>query len=166
MVLPMMSIRTLLMSLTLACAVALSGCMSVLDVGGQTGSGAGVTGSATSKVASIRQAQGLSRLRADRDLEAAALQQAANMQRAGRMAHDTGRGRDFASRMRGRETGGAAAENIAYGRFDLDRVIDVWMNSAGHRRNILDERFSRFGLAYVADPKDPERRYWAMVLAR
>ncbi len=145
-------------------ALALTGCMSVLDIGG--GSGTGVTGSASSQVAAIRKAQGLPTLRADRGLEAAALAQASNMQRSGRMSHDTGRGRDFASRMRGSETGGAAAENIAYGRFDLDTVMTVWMNSAGHRRNILDPRFGRFGLAYVGDPKDPARRYWAMVLAK
>ncbi len=153
-------------ALLLLTCLALSGCMSVLDLGGASGTGAGVTGSATGKVASYRQAQGLSRLRADRDLEAAALAQASNMQRAGRMSHNTGGGRDFASRMRGRETNGAAAENIAYGRFDLDRVLEVWMNSAGHRKNILDPRFSRFGVAYVSDPGDATRRYWAMVLAK
>jgi uncharacterized protein YkwD len=151
-------------AMLLLMAVALSGCMSVLDIGG--GSGTGVTGSASSQVATIRKAQGLPALRADRGLEAAAIAQASNMQRAGRMSHDTGRGRDFATRMRGSETGGAAAENIAYGRFDLDAVMSVWMNSAGHRKNILDPRFGRFGLAYVNDPKDPARRYWAMVLAR
>jgi hypothetical protein len=103
-------------------------------------------------------------LRPDRELERAALAQASNMASAGRMAHNTGARRDFPSRMRAGGIRGTAAENIAHGRFDTARVISVWMNSAGHRRNMLDERFSRFGLAFVPDPRDTSRRYWAMVL--
>lgn len=115
--------------------------------------------------ADIRRSNGLGPIRADSGLETAALEQAAHMARAGRMAHDTGRGRDFATRMSRVTTNGAAAENLARGRFDTARVMSVWMNSPGHRRNMLDPRFSRFGLAYVTDPADSSRRYWAMVLA-
>ncbi|MGY6709372.1 MAG: CAP domain-containing protein [Rhizobiaceae bacterium] len=143
--------------------LALASCQSVFSgIGGPSGTVA--SAQAAAAVTEIRTANGLSTLRADRDLERAALAQAANMASAGRMAHDTGLRRDFPSRMRAGNIRGTAAENIAHGRFDTARVIDVWMNSAGHRRNMLDERFSRFGLAYVPDPRDPSRRYWAMVL--
>ena len=115
--------------------------------------------------AGIRQAHALGTIRADRELEAAALVQAGYMAQSGRMAHDTGIGRSFQTRMGKVTTNGAAAENLARGRMDLARVMDIWMNSPGHRRNMLDPRFSRFGLAYVADPRNPAQRFWAMVLA-
>jgi uncharacterized protein YkwD len=40
----------------------------------------------------------------------------------------------------------------------------MWMNSSGHRRNMLDPRFRRFGLASASASGSPER-YWALVLA-
>lgn len=79
------------------------------------------------------------------------------------MEHTALRGRDFFTRMKKNGIGAPAAENLAHGRFDVARVIDVWMESPPHRRNMLDERFGRFGLGYVAQADD--RRYWAMVLA-
>ncbi len=88
------------------------------------------------------------------------------MAAAGRMRHDTGWQRDFVTRMSAEGIRGVSSENIAHGRFDTTRVLSIWMNSAGHRRNMLDERFSRFGLAYAPDPQDASRRYWAMVLGQ
>jgi uncharacterized protein YkwD len=38
------------------------------------------------------------------------------------------------------------------------------MASPGHRRNMLDPRFSRYGLAHAGDGNG--QRYWALVLAR
>lgn len=149
--------------LLLLSAVALSACQSIFaGIGGPSGNA--VSAQAAATVAEIRSTNGLSALRPDRELERAAIAQASNMASAGRMTHNTGARRDFPSRMRAGGIRGTAAENIAHGRFDTARVISVWMNSDGHRRNMLNERFSRFGLAYVPDPRDPSRRYWAMVL--
>jgi uncharacterized protein YkwD len=94
------------------------------------------------------------------------LQQAGYMARGGRMTHTTGWGKGFASRVKGNGITGAAAENIAEGRFDQQKLFDIWMNSAGHRRNMLDPRFTRFGLAYVRDGRDSSRRYWSLVLGK
>ncbi len=57
----------------------------------------------------------------------------------------------------------AAAENIAYGRWGLDGLFETWMNSPGHRANILNPEYGRFGLA-SANGTDG-RRYWSLVLA-
>lgn len=132
---------------------------------GLSGDGERMTRDAALAFAEIRRTNALGAIRADRELETAALEQAGHMARAGKMAHDTGWGRDFATRMGRVTTNGSAAENLARGRFDTARVMSVWMNSPGHRRNMLDPRFGRFGLAYVVDPTDPSRRYWAIVLA-
>jgi uncharacterized protein YkwD len=146
--------------LLILAAFALSACQSVFS--GIGASGTPASAEAAPRIAEIRAGNGLAALRPDPALERAAMAQASDMASSRRMTHNARR--DFPSRMRSNGIRGAAAENIAHGRFDTPRVISVWMNSDGHRRNMLDERFSRFGLAYVPDPKDPSRRYWAMVL--
>jgi uncharacterized protein YkwD len=129
-----------------------------------TGESARKSSAAAPRLAELRKEHELSVLRPDRGLETAALRQAGYMAGAGVMEHKTAWGRDFVSRMEDVDTNGTAAENIARGRFDVDRVLTVWMQSPPHRRNILDPRFSRFGLAYVADGDNRAERYWAMVL--
>lgn len=120
--------------------------------------------SAVARLAAIRSENGLPALDPDPTLERAARDQATNMAVVGRMGHNTGPRHDFLSRMRAAGIRGVYAENIAHGRFDTSRVLSVWMASSDHRANLLDPRFSRFGLAYVADPVDSDRRFWAMVL--
>lgn len=125
--------------------------------------GAGASASAADRLAGIRSAHGLRPLAADPGLERAALRQARYMARSGKMRHTTGYGRDFASRMSDAQTNGAAAENIAHGRMGLERLFEMWMDSEGHRKNMLDPRFGRFGLATAGEGDD---RYWALVLGR
>jgi uncharacterized protein YkwD len=131
-----------------------------------TGQGAGASASAASIINGYRTSNGLSALATDSRLEQAALQQAGYMAGARRMEHTTGWGKDFASRVKDNGIAGAAAENIAEGRMDLARLFDMWMKSPPHRRNMLDARFTRFGLAYVRDSKNADWRYWALVLGK
>jgi uncharacterized protein YkwD len=131
-----------------------------------TGSGDVASAAAASILNGYRSANGLPPLMPDRALERAALQQASYMASSGRMVHDTGWGKDFVSRVKGNGIKGAAAENIAQGRMDLPRLFEMWMNSPPHRRNMLDTRFARFGLAYRRDGQNPEWRYWALLLGR
>ncbi|TPM54109.1 CAP domain-containing protein [Mesorhizobium sp. B2-2-4] len=145
---------------------AIAGLAACSTVSVPTGEGAGVSSSATATLANLRAAAGRTPLTADTQLEQAALQQAGYMASRTRMSHTTGWGKDFASRMKDNGVHGAAAENIAEGRFDQQKLFDIWMHSTGHRRNILDPDFSRFGLAYVRDGRDPSLRYWALVLGR
>ncbi|MCQ2420797.1 MAG: CAP domain-containing protein [Clostridia bacterium] len=44
-----------------------------------------------------------------------------------------------------------AGENIAMGYFSAESVVNAWMNSSGHRANILSANFDRIGVGYVAD---------------
>ncbi|RWN24090.1 CAP domain-containing protein [Mesorhizobium sp.] len=154
--------RTLLKGAGLAALAGLAACATVLS----TGEGAGVSASAAGILTSIRASAGLGPLVPDPQLEQAALQQAGYMARGGRMTHTTGWGKGFASRVKGNGITGAAAENIAEGRFDQQKLFDIWMHSAGHRRNMLDPRFTRFGLAYVRDGRDSSLRYWSLVLGK
>lgn len=43
----------------------------------------------------------------------------------------------------------AAAENIAAGQVTPEEVVKAWMNSPGHRKNILDSRMTHLGVGYA-----------------
>lgn len=140
----------------------LAACQTVMRSPGKC---AGTSASATPGVQAIRSASGLGGLSADPTLERAALQQAVYMASTGRMSHTTSWGRSFSSRVRDNEIRGLAAENIAMGRMDLEELFARWMASPPHRRNMLDPKFTRFGLAYAEAANGSAERYWALVLA-
>ena len=45
----------------------------------------------------------------------------------------------------------SAGENIARGQASPRAVVNAWMNSSGHRANILSASFTQIGVGYVAD---------------
>lgn len=55
------------------------------------------------------------------------------------------------------------AENIAWGYSDAQRVLSGWMNSAGHRRNMLHDRVRDVGIGVASGPRGP---VWVLVVAR
>jgi len=59
---------------------------------------------------------------------------------------------------------GRAAENIAYGYDNFEKTLGQWIDSSGHRRNLLLHNASRVGIASARDPSG-KRTYWAMVIA-
>ena len=52
----------------------------------------------------------------------------------------------------------SAGENIAKGYRTPQAVVDGWMNSSGHRANILNSGYTRIGVGYVADG-----HYWTQM---
>jgi uncharacterized protein YkwD len=54
-----------------------------------------------------------------------------------------------------------AAENISWNRPDARSTVTGWMNSPGHRTNILDARLTEIGAAMVRSPKGEP--YWIQV---
>lgn len=147
-------------AITLAIAAVLAAC----QTGNAPRPGAGASGSGFAHLTEIRTAAGLPALTPDPKLERAAIRQSAYMARAGRMVHDTGWRRDFATRMAQDGIAAPAAENLAHGRMDTARLFRMWVDSSGHRKNMLDPRFSRYGLAYAGTADG--RRYWTLVLGR
>jgi hypothetical protein len=59
---------------------------------------------------------------------------------------------------------GRAAENIAYGYESFEKTLDQWIDSSGHRRNLLLHNASRVGVASAKNASG-KRTYWAMVIA-
>jgi uncharacterized protein YkwD len=45
----------------------------------------------------------------------------------------------------------AAGENVAYGNVTADQMMTMWMNSPGHRANILSPSYKAIGIAAVTD---------------
>ncbi len=52
----------------------------------------------------------------------------------------------------------SAGENIAYGQRTPQEVVSTWMNSPGHRANILNASYTEIGVGYVASGN-----YWTQL---
>ncbi|WP_373288551.1 CAP domain-containing protein [Lentibacillus kapialis] len=56
-----------------------------------------------------------------------------------------------------------AGENIAAGQRSPEQVVEGWMNSKGHRENILKEGFTHIGVGYVEGAGQPYGTYWTQL---
>lgn len=112
-------------------------------------------------VNAIRAQHRLPKLALHPALQKAAREQSVLMAKAGKMSHKVGWRHGFSARLKRVGFRGLAAENIARGQKTLQRVLRGWMNSPGHRRNMLHPRMRYFGLSAV---KGGGRNYWAMIL--
>lgn len=54
-----------------------------------------------------------------------------------------------------------SGENIAYGQKSPEAVMEGWMNSAGHRANILNANFKNIGVGYYQDANGVN--YWVQL---
>ena len=52
----------------------------------------------------------------------------------------------------------SAGENIARGQTTPQKVVDAWMNSSGHRANILNSSFTHIGVGYASNG-----HYWTQM---
>ncbi|POM77470.1 SCP-like extracellular protein, partial [Phytophthora palmivora] len=77
------------------------------------------------------------------------------------MAHDGSDGSTMSQRVTdaGYEWS-AVAENVAAGQEDVASVMESWMNSEGHRANILGADYTMFGTAYAYDASTTYKHYW------
>jgi Cysteine-rich secretory protein family len=57
-----------------------------------------------------------------------------------------------------------SAENIAYGYESFSKTLGQWVNSSGHRENLLMHGATKIGVA-SAKSATTGRTYWAMVIA-
>ena len=56
-----------------------------------------------------------------------------------------------------------AGENIAAGGATPAQTIQQWMNSPGHRQNLLSRNFTQIGFGYVSAPSTAYGHYWVQV---
>ena len=109
----------------------------------------------------------LGRLRPNARLMEAALLQAEQIAKAGRVAHTLEGAKYPTLRDRVDKVDyewSAIGENLAFGQRSARDVTRVWMRSAGHRANILNAQFTEIGTAYVVDRRGVP--YYVQVFAR
>ena len=92
----------------------------------------------------------------NQQLEDAAQAHAEDMARRGYFEHDTPDGVTPFDRMRAAGyQGGLMGENIAQGYRDAESVVQGWIDSPGHCRNLMNADFDELGVGYY-----PEGNQW------
>jgi uncharacterized protein YkwD len=106
-------------------------------------------------VNSARANAGCAPLRYDDRLVAAAQAHSTDMATRDYFSHTTPEGVDFATRIENAGYPNPGGENIAKGQRSADQVMQAWMNSPGHRANILNCGFTAIGVGL-----DTRGWYW------
>jgi uncharacterized protein YkwD len=112
-----------------------------------------------------RQNHGLSPLAMVKTLTEAATRHSKDMAQHNFISHTGSDGSTPWDRMK--EAGYAyytAAENVAAGQPDVPAVFSAWMNSAGHRANMLNPDFCEMGFGHAVNPESTYTHYWTLTL--
>jgi hypothetical protein len=117
--------------------------------------------SPTELISSFRLKHGEVRVVRDATLDRIALEQARAMAAKDDLSHEVLG--PFTRRIAPARAG-LAAENIAYGYDSFEKTLGQWIDSSGHRKNLLLHNASRVGIASARDASG-KRTYWAMVIA-
>jgi uncharacterized protein YkwD len=99
-----------------------------------------------------RAAHGLHALHRNRRLQSSADYHCWDMLQANFFAHSSSNGTPFETRVKRYTQKKRLGENLAYlpsqdARHAARQIVDMWMNSAGHREALLSHSFSRIGIA-------------------
>lgn len=154
-------------SLAVAAALALAGCqtttgnIATMNVPPNSTISVGTFPDFQNQLNSARSGPGLNPLSYNAKLAAAAQVHADDMSTNGFFSHDGSDGSKFFERIAAQGYNYAwAAENIAVGYTTEAAVFTAWMNSPGHRANMLSAEPTEFGLAWA------DGNYWVLELAR
>lgn len=99
-----------------------------------------------------RMSEGMGRLEMDPTLSKIAEDYAADMLHRDFFDHVTPDGQHLGDRLaRGHAIYRAAGENIARGQKDPESVMRAWMNSPGHRKNIMNPKYKKIGIGHAGD---------------
>jgi hypothetical protein len=118
-------------------------------------------GSPAELISSFRAKHGEVRVTRDATLDRIAMEQARAMAAKNQLSHEVLG--PFTRRVASAGAG-RAAENIAYGYDSFEKTLGQWIDSSGHRKNLLLHNASRVGIASARDASG-KRTYWAMVIA-
>lgn len=103
---------------------------------------------------------GLNALTLDKEIASAALVRAKEIETS--FSHTRPDGRSFSSVLTdyGIRFSGSG-ENIAWGQISPEKVMEAWMNSEGHRANILNPKFTKIGVGHYQNANG--RNFWAQL---
>lgn len=109
---------------------------------------------------------GCAPVRLDSRLTAAASKHSTDMAKNNYFSHTSRNGATFVTRIKAEGYPTPRSENIAAGRTTAQATFSQWMNSAGHRRNILDCTAKDMGVGVAANPRSTYRIYWTQDFGR
>ncbi len=119
------------------------------------------------QVNAARAVHGLAPLHWNARLAEAAAMHATDLQRCGKLAHDGCDGSQLPQRAaRAGYAFRRLSENLALCPCDAAAVVPLWLNSEGHRRNLLDPNATEMGADTRADAADLRRQQWVLVMGR
>lgn len=107
-----------------------------------------------------RAKEGLAPLSIDENVQAAAQVRAVECEQS--FSHTRPNGSNFATALKEQNVSyRRAGENIAWGQRSPEEVVNAWMNSAGHRANIMNSNFTKIGVGYYQNAKGVN--YWSQL---
>ena len=110
-----------------------------------------------------RAKEGLAPLTMDAKVQAAAQVRAKECEQL--FSHTRPNGSSFATALKEQNVSyRSAGENIAWGQRSPQEVMEAWMNSAGHRANIMNPNFTTIGVGYYENAKGTD--YWCQLFTR
>ncbi|MGB7334870.1 MAG: CAP domain-containing protein [Salaquimonas sp.] len=121
------------------------------------------------KLNKIRRKHWLPELRKDDRLQKAAQDYADLMGSRGLYGHEIGPGTDFKTRIFAVGFDNSAGENIGVGYGSVDEALIGWMESSGHRKNMLKSGYTIAGLAYGFNTSGINPRYthyWVLIMGK
>ena len=109
-----------------------------------------------------RSKAGLAELTIDSDLMDAAAKRAEEQPES--FGHTRPDGSDFSTiREEFNVTGSPICENAGRGKDTASKQVNSWMNSAGHKANILNASITRIGVGYCYGEGSTKKHYWIML---
>lgn len=119
------------------------------------------------EVNEIRADHGLNTLDYNGTLAESAMIHAMDLNHCDFFAHDSLDGTTFFERCSDNGySGTCTGENIGGGQQTPEAVIDAWMDSPGHRENILYENHTELGVAFYDEGSGSYNRYWVKHFGR
>ena len=110
-----------------------------------------------------RAKEGLSPLTLDTKVSAAAQVRAKECEQS--FSHTRPNGSSFATALKEQNISYRnAGENIAWGQRSPEAVMNAWMNSSGHRANIMNANFTTIGVGYYQNANGTN--YWCQLFTR
>ena len=113
-----------------------------------------------------RTEQGLGTLSPDAKLKAAAQAHARDLAAHGRLSHTGSDGSTHVRRAERAGYGPFVAENVAAGQKSPAEVMQAWLGSRGHRRNIELDPATHYGFAHAVAPQTKYKNFWVLVVGR
>jgi uncharacterized protein YkwD len=119
------------------------------------GSGRSLAADVIARTNAAREEAGCAPVKVDERLRSIAQEHASDMARHGYLEHEDRDGTSSGERIGSAGYSNVTGENLANGYASAAEVMNVWMRSAGHRRNIEDCAFTHIGVGYA-----PNGHYW------